>query len=183
VTSLTGRLLVATPVIGDPNFERTVIFLLAHGGEGAFGVVLNRPSETEVAEIVPAWAPLASPPAMMFLGGPVGRNAVVGLGRVAEAGPGERCQPVIDGVATVDLNQPPEATEKEVTAVRLFAGSAGWAAGQLDDELAEGAWWLVEPIVDDVFSAAPLDLWSTVLRRQRAPVSWFALHPRDPSAN
>jgi putative transcriptional regulator len=177
-----GRLLVATPLIGDPNFERTVILLLAHGDEGAFGVVLNRPSDALVSEIVPEWAALAAPPDVMFLGGPVGRNAVVGLGAHTEIEPSDRWSPVIDGVGTVDLNQPPELWE-ELSVVRLFAGSAGWAPGQLDDELAEGAWWMIEPSADDVFSSDPVALWTRVLRRQSGTLAWFASHPGDPSVN
>ena len=91
-------------------------------------------------------------------------------------------QPLVDGVGTVDLNAAADATADAVE-VRLFAGSAGWTTGQLEDELAEGAWWLVDVAADDVFSAEPLGLWSRVLRRQRGPLAWFANHPGDPSVN
>ncbi len=176
-----GRLLVATPMIGDPNFERTVILLVAHGDEGAFGVVLNRPSGTEVAEIIPEWASAATTPKLMFIGGPVGANAVIGLGR---PGPDHRpssWQPLVHGIGTLDLNVSADAIT--CPEVRLFAGSAGWAAGQLEDELAEGAWWLVDAAPEDVFSGEPLGLWSAVLRRQTGPLAWFANHPGDPSVN
>lgn len=182
-----GRLLVATPLIGEPVFERSVIFLLAHGDEGAFGVILNRPSDTAVGEIIEPWAPLAALPGVMFLGGPVGRNAVVGLGRLAEGPASDEhrhdWQPTVPGITTVDLNQPPVLTGEEVEAVRLFAGSAGWAAGQLEDELAEGAWWLVDPAVDDLFCPDPEALWTKVLRRQTGSLAWFANHPGDPTVN
>lgn len=176
-----GRLLVATPLIADPNFERTVILLLAHGEEGAFGVVLNRPSDTMVDEIVPDWAPHAAPPGVMFLGGPVGRNAVVALGTLPGE-PSDRWQQIMEGVGTVDLNQAPEIW-KELGSVRLFAGSAGWASGQLDDELAEGAWWLIDAVADDIFSSDPGGSWARALRRQPGTLAWFASHPRDPSLN
>lgn len=187
-----GRLLVATPVIGDPNFERTVILLLAHGEEGAFGVVLNRPSDTDVAEIVVAWAPLVVLPDVMFLGGPVGRNAVIGLGRLeSQANPDqpdgqggvEGPPALIPGVTSVDLNDTPFGTGGDLAGVRLFAGSAGWAGGQLDDELAEGAWWLVDVVIDDIFTADPSGLWSRVLRRQPGSLAWFANHPSEASVN
>lgn len=176
-----GRLLVATPLIGDGNFERTVILLLTHGDAGAFGVVLNRPSGTEVAEIIPEWADVAAEPKVMFIGGPVGPNAVIGLGR---PGPDQRpssWQPLVQDIGTIDLNAAEEALA--CPEVRLFAGSAGWAPGQLEDELAEGAWWLVDVGTDDVFTGDPLGLWPAVLRRQGGPLAWFANHPLDPAVN
>ena len=71
-----GRLLVATPLIGDPNFERTVVLLLAHGADGAFGVVVNRPSDTTVHEVAEWWVPQVSAPAVVFVGGPVGTDSI-----------------------------------------------------------------------------------------------------------
>src|SRR5207237_4419773 len=69
--SLTGRLLVATPSLKDPNFERTVVLLVAHEEGGALGVVLNRATEVPVADVLEGWAPLAGEPAVVFEGGPV----------------------------------------------------------------------------------------------------------------
>ncbi|MCU1352598.1 MAG: hypothetical protein JWM05_1807 [Acidimicrobiales bacterium] len=177
-----GRLLVATPLIGDPNFERTVIMLLAHSEEGAFGVVLNRPSATAVDEVVPAWSPWASPPGMVFLGGPVGRDAVVGVGR-CDGAPAPGFQALLGPVGTVDLNEPPTEDRGAPDAVRLFAGSAGWASGQLEDELAEGAWWLATASPEDPMTPDPAGLWERVLRRQTTKVAWFANHPGDPTVN
>jgi putative transcriptional regulator len=164
---LAGRLLVATPLLGDPNFERTVVLMLAHGPEGALGVVLNRPTATRADELVPGWGGLASSPAVMFLGGPVGQNGVIGLH------PG----------GTIDLNVPPEDADEAPDRLRLFAGSAGWGAGQLEDELTEGAWWVLDAEPDDPFVADPADLWTTVLRRQSGTTAWFAHYPEDPNVN
>ena len=179
--TFTGRLLVATPVIADPNFERTVVLILAHSDEGALGVILNRPSLTAVAEVVEEWAPYAAEPGMMFIGGPVGQNAVVGLGlgRAMQDG----IQPVVGPLGTVDLNEPPEPGDGGGVTVRLFAGSAGWASGQLEDELAEGAWWLMDAAPEDPLTSQPDELWAQVLRRQGTTVSWFANHPDDPTTN
>ena len=177
-----GHLLVATPLIGDPNFERTVVLLLAHSDDGAFGIVLNRPSATAVGEVVADWSPWAAPPDTVFLGGPVGRDAVVGMGR-CEGAPLSGFQPVVGPVGTLDLNDPPTPAGEGPSGVRLFAGSAGWAGGQLEDELAEGAWWLADAHPDDVLTAEPEGLWSRVLRRQPSKVAWFANHPGDPTVN
>lgn len=193
-----GRLLVATPLIGDPHFERSVVLLLAHGDEGAFGLVLNRPSETPVHEVLPDWTVHVTPPAQLFLGGPVGPDAVVGIGRPAfrpggdDGGPnpvdGDRDDldgfaPLVGGIGSVDLGRPPEPGSTPWAELRLFAGSAGWAVGQLEDELREGAWWLVPAVPDDVFSEDPPGLWRRVLRRQPGSTGWFANCPLDPSAN
>ncbi len=165
--SLAGRLLVATPLIGDPNFERTVILVLAHVAEGAFGVVLNRPSLTAAAELVPGWGERAAEPGVMFIGGPVAPSAVIGLH------PG----------GAIDLNVAPEDTPDAPDRVRMFAGSAGWGFEQLAGELEDGAWWVVDAKPDDTFTADPETLWSRVLRRQPAPTAWFAQFPSDLRAN
>src|SRR2546430_2486669 len=92
--SLKGKLLVATPLLGDPNFHRTVVLMLEHGDEGAVGLVLNRPSETAVAGPLPQWKALTADPDVVFVGGPVRTEMVIGLGRrrpqadVSGRGPG-----------------------------------------------------------------------------------------------
>lgn len=177
-----GRLLVATPLIADPNFERSVVLLLAHGPQGAFGVVLNRPTDTRVAEVAPEWAGTASAPAVVFLGGPVGRDSVLGLGRSAWA-EAEGSDLVVGDCGPVDLARPPDGSSTAWLGVRLFAGSAGWAGGQLEDELREGAWWTVDAQADDALCEDPDGLWTAVLRRQGGEVAWFANHPQDPTAN
>lgn len=201
-----GRLLVATPLIADSNFERSVLLVLAHDDGGAFGVTINRPSDTTVLEVVRPWAELASPPAVLFLGGPVGRDRVIGLARwsglppAGSAGPRpvHRAAPELGDLGedddevvarrvvgdwwTVDLNRPPVPGHVP-DGVRLFAGSAGWGPGQLEDELAEGAWWPLDTIGEDVMTSDPDTLWARVLRRQPGEMAWFANHPCDPSAN
>ena len=164
---IAGRLLVATPLLGDPNFERTVVLMLAHSSEGTFGLVINRPTGTRAEELVPGWGDRAATPAVMFIGGPVGQNGVIGLH------PG----------GTVDLNVLPEDTVDAPDTVRLFAGSAGWAGGQLEDELSEGAWWVLDAEPGDAFVANPDELWSAVLRRQSGTLAWFANYPPDPMVN
>ena len=65
----------------------------------------------------------------------------------------------------------------------MFAGHAGWAPRQLDDEIAEGAWWVVQGGADDLFSESPRSLWSDVLRRQPFPQNLLASYPTDPLLN
>ena len=81
---LTGKLLVATPLLTDPNFDRTVIFMCAHEDEGAMGIVINRPTESDVIGHVPEWHRLAASPAVIYAGGPVELDGALALGRIAE---------------------------------------------------------------------------------------------------
>lgn len=175
-----GRLLVATPLIGDPTFERTVVLLLAHGDGGAFGLVLNRPSETSVDEVIEGWSDSITSPALVFVGGPVNPDEVIGLAR--RGGPDDDFASLVGELGTVDLHRPPPP-DHTWPALRLYAGAAGWSPGQLEDEIAEGAWWAVDAAPDDVHTGDPATLWERVLRRQGGPVAWYANCPRDPSAN
>lgn len=182
MTDYSGRLLVATPLLGDPNFERTVVLILAHNDEGAYGVVLNRPSETRVDELAPEWGDHVNAPAVVFVGGPVAQGEVIGLAR----GPGRVEGPIHPGLGdlgTIDLNRAPDEGEAPCQGLRLFAGGAGWAPVQLEDEIREGAWWVLDPVAQDVLTGDPATLWQRVLRRQRGELAWFANHPLDPSSN
>ena len=182
-----GRLLVATPLIGDPNFEHTVVLLVHHDEDGAFGIVVNRPSETSVVECLPGWADVVSPPGVVFFGGPVNGESVIGLGRRApEAAPSAVAasfEPVVGEYGTVDLHGPPPLDAPALLGLRLFAGSAGWAPDQLEDEIADGAWWAVDARAGDLDTVDPSGLWARVLRRQVGEVAWFANCPIDPSQN
>lgn len=192
-------LLVASPRLGDPNFERTVVLVLEHGEDGALGVVLNRPTLSSVREILEPWAAEAEsvPPGMVFSGGPVSLNAVIGLAKTEEGGvpegdgrpeaeesePGPRGRWVHGQITTVDLSVPPEDQPGLVSAVRLFAGYAGWTSGQLEQELGEGAWYVVQPSAEDVFGSNPEQLWHDVLRRQGGQLALLATYPPHPSVN
>jgi putative transcriptional regulator len=183
---LTGRLLVASPQLGDPNFDRSVVLLLDHGPEGALGVVLNRPTGLPVDEILDAWRAeaLATPPGVVFRGGPVSPDAVIGLARTeADDADGSRWRLVLDGVGTVDLAVAPDDQPVPVAGVRMFAGYAGWSPDQLEEELREGAWIVVDPLVTDVFTTEADTLWHDVLQRQGGTLALLAAYPPHPSVN
>ena len=158
-----GRLLVATPLIDEDTFRATVIHLLAHSEEGAFGVVLNRPSDTPAEEVLVGWGARAAAPGVVFVGGPVDTDTVVGLGE--------------DG--SVDLHRDPDDAPDAPTEVRLFAGQAGWGPGQLEAELGQRAWWVTDAEPGDLLTRDPAALWSRVLRRQPGLTAWFANYPDD----
>lgn len=180
--SHTGRLLVATPLIGDPNFERTVVLVLAHNADGAFGVVLNRPSDLPVSEAVAGWADHAAAPGVVFIGGPVDPETVIGLAMTSSSLNGDDVGQATE-MGAVNLNASPLGQMATPDGLRLFAGSAGWTSGQLEDEIAEGAWWPLDSHPGDITTTDPSHLWETVIRRQRSPLAWFANCPLDPSAN
>lgn len=177
----TGRLLVATPSLHDPNFERTVILLLEHG-EGALGVVLNRPSDTSIAEPLPMWRTQAAEPSVVFVGGPVGEAAIC-LAHSPRSGAGDGWQQLFGGLGTLDVALPPDEIGVPIDGLRVFAGYAGWGAGQLESEIDAGAWFVVDAEPGDAFSADPAGMWRRVLRRQRGILSTVANFPSDLSVN
>jgi putative transcriptional regulator len=187
--NLTGRLLVANPRLADPNFDRSVVLILVHGDDGALGIVINRASEAEVAEALPRWSSLVASPAVMFVGGPVSHDSVICLARVptpalleARAGT-EVWRQVADDLGTLDLDMDPHDLEDAATSLRIFAGYAGWAGGQLEAELGAGGWWVVDAEPADAFSGRPADLWHDVLRRQPGDLALVAAYPPDPEVN
>lgn len=178
-TPLTGRLVVATPTLADPNFAHTVVLVLEHGAQGALGVVLNRPSVLDAAAALPIWAAQAVQPAVLFIGGPVqAGEALIGLAREGMSPPGTAVATIVPGVEAVDLGTDPPV--EPLAGVRLFTGYSGWDAGQLDAEIAAGGWFVVQAQAEDVFTAEPDGLWRGVLAREGGV---FRVVPEDPSQN
>src|SRR2546430_11803014 len=178
--SLRGHLLVAGPGLIDPNFRRTVVLVGEHGEEGAMGVVLNRPSGIELEEAVPPLVDLDGVAGVIFVVGPVQPQAIVVLGDFADP---EQAGVIVFGSIGFLPSEIEPAEVGELSRARVFAGYAGWGAGQLEGELDEGS-WIVEPAAPtDVFTDAPDQLWSDVLRRKGGPFSVLALMPDDPRVN
>jgi putative transcriptional regulator len=184
--SLRARLLVATPTLGDPNFDRTVVLMLEHTPEGAVGLVLNRPSGTDLDEAGADWEGwdlLAAGPAVVFVGGPVSRTAVICVARLGDPHLGDAAeegfQPLLGDIGLADMGGAPRGIE----AVRLFAGYSGWGSGQLEGEISEGAWFVVDADPGDALTGEPETLWEDVLRRQGGRLAMFALCPSDPTQN
>jgi len=252
--TLSGRLLVASPHLVDPNFHRTVVLLLDHNDEGAFGVVLNRPLPVEVDAVLPGWQDVVSHPEGLFQGGPVGLDGALGIAvpaadparrpppsatapaptppsatapaptppasevpptasptapaedRSSDAWPGDPSSSPLagallpggargDGTAQppddhlvdrftglfglVDLDADPSTVVGRFTGLRIFAGHSGWGGGQLEEEIGEGAWFVVPSEPADVFTADPETLWSRVLHRQGGDLAMLAHYPPD----
>src|SRR3954465_15289999 len=183
-STLTSRLLIATPLPPEPTFAPTGILLLEHGEEsGAFGLVLNRPESAPVLDVVPTVADLATDPGVLFSGGPVSPSTAIALGLAAPGADPEGWTPVVPPIVTVDLDHDPALLATSLWALRVFAGYAGWVAGQLEAEIAEGAWYLVEALPDDAFARDPSRLRAAVLRRQGWPLAAAAHSPDDATLN
>lgn len=188
VGALAGRLLIAAPSLGDRRFVRSAVLILDHGpADGALGVVLDRPSELPVADVLPGWAALATAPARVHIGGPVAPSTAICLASMRAVAPRSAGFAPVPGAGgrlrTVDLDLDPELVAPQVSALRVYAGYAGWAAGQLEDELADDAWYVVPVLPDDPFALEPERLWRAVLARQDGPLARLATLPLDPSQN
>lgn len=179
--SLRGQLLVAGPDLLDPNFRRTVVLVGEHGEEGAMGVVLNRPSPVTVDDAVPPLAGLVDDGDVVHVGGPVQPQAIVVLGDFVDTGQAASLVVGTIGFLPGEIEGPDDVPG--LARARVYAGYAGWGAGQLESELAESSWIVVPASPDDVFTAEPEGLWSEVLRRKGGPFAILATMPVDPSSN
>ncbi len=174
-----GQLLIAGPTLLDPNFFRTVVLVVEHSEEGALGLVLNRPSETTVAEAVPQLDELVDPADELFVGGPVQPSSVIVLAQFED--PDDAALISFDnvGVLRATVDEPVAGVRNG----RAFVGHAGWGPGQLDGELERGDWILEPARLEDAFTANPQGLWSDVLTRKGGSYALVARMPADPSMN
>jgi putative AlgH/UPF0301 family transcriptional regulator len=180
-----GSLLVALPSLTDPTFAGAVVYVLDHSGTGTLGVVLGRPSEVEIRDVLPGWCDLAVEPGVFHVGGPCETDTALCLA-VSTAGPttDDGLRRVAGDVYLVDLDGDPADVADTLDGLRVFAGYAGWSPGQLAAEIAEGAWACVPGRPGDVVTrAAGPDLWRSVMGRQTGRLAVLSTAPADPSAN
>jgi putative transcriptional regulator len=179
-----GDLLVASVLLADGVFNQSVVLLLDLDEDGALGVILNEISQLPLDSVLPEWVSTVSEPHLLFHGGPVSPNGAICLASVASAEeepPGWR--PLFDTVGLLHLDTPIEIVAGAYRDLRIFAGYAGWAAGQLQSEIAEGMWHVIRAQYGDVFGRSPLTLWRTVLRRQPSELAFFSTWVEDPESN
>lgn len=179
-----GQLLVAAPTLPVP-FAHAVIVILEHDESGSLGVVINHPSPLDVGEILPDWRSRVQGEPVVFAGGPVATDSALALAAVPGDGEPDGFRRVVGLLGLVDLECAAQDFDDHLLAMRIFAGYAGWAPGQLADELEEGSWVVVD-LVDplrEIFGNEPHDQWAEVLRRQPGTTSWWVNCPPDPRVN
>ncbi len=179
--SLRGKLLVASPALVDPNFARTVIFITEHNEEGAMGIVLNRPAQASVSDVVPELANVADADAPVYVGGPVQPQALVVLAEFAD--PDAAAWIVVADVGFVSAETDIDELERAVRRGRVYAGYSGWGAGQLEAELEIDSWIVEPPLPAELFPDDPGALWHDVLERKGGQYTLIARMPENPSLN
>lgn len=180
-----GRLLVATPPMNDPNFERSVVLMLTHDENGAFGLVLTRPTELDSLDedgSLSDWIDAANAPSVLFEGGPVQQDSIIGLARFSDESDRSWTSAVAVGLHSIDLESDP-TNSSECSSLRLFAGYSGWGPAQLDSEIAASHWFVVDSQPGDAFDDDPTTLWRRVLERDPKHREWVRHFPDDPGLN
>jgi putative transcriptional regulator len=172
MTDFQPSLLLSMPQMQDPNFARTVVLLCDYRPEGAFGLVVNRPTEASATEMVRLQPPVsAAHDLRLFLGGPVQPER--GWILMSEPPLDPEYRTIREGLylsASPDVlryvleSSPP-------TRARVLAGYAGWGPGQLDEELAQSAWLIGDIDLDLIFDIDPAAMWDTAIRRLGADPS------------
>ncbi len=170
-----GMFLVATDGVRGEVFAQTVILLLHYDENGAMGIVVNRPTDVELAEVVDDIGLVSSYSGTLFWGGPVQMNSLRALLRTDSPPPG--AEMVINSVYHVDIDDELTAAPSDPATLRFYIGYAGWAAGQLESELARGSWHVVPATDKHVFDEDPRTLWERLTRRTHLVAEGRASRP------
>jgi putative transcriptional regulator len=179
--SLRGKLLIASPALVDPNFARSVVLITEHNEDGAMGIVLNRPSETAVEDVVPQLAEVAGEGAPVYVGGPVQPTALVVLAEFSDLDAAAWIVTADVGFASAEVEVADLGAA--VRRGRVYAGYSGWGEGQLEAELETASWIVEAPLPAELFAEEPDSLWRAVLNRKGGQYALIARMPDDPSVN
>lgn len=164
-----GVLLVASPSMSDPNFHQTVLLIVEHGRGGTVGLILNRPTNVLVSEVLPDFTVLKRTTHRLFAGGPVERTQLVLLFRLTQLLPDTR--QIVDRIylGTPRVLERIMTQPKPTETFRAFSGFAGWAPGQLEHEMLEGAWGVLPSNAFNIFDKDPAALWPDSIILLQAP--------------
>lgn len=182
--SLRSHLLVAAPALTDPNFHRTVVLVIQHDKDGAFGLILNRLSGRTLADLLEAMDEelVGARTAPINVGGPV-----AGPPMALHTNPAYSETEILPGVhfATLD-NHLRQIIREPQHSFRVFIGYSGWSSGQLESELRMGGWMILEATYELLFGE-PDTLWKTAAQligeQAIQPIRSQAQRPADPSQN
>jgi putative transcriptional regulator len=174
--SLAGSLLLAHPILRDPNFRRTAILMSTHGPEGAMGVVLNRPLGKRLGELKGDFAlgPLASIP--IFTGGPVQTEQLILAAWQAR-------EDAFQLHFGIDPEKAAQMLADESTRLRAYLGYSGWSAGQLENELQCGTWIVANPPAELFERPMQEALWRSLLADEGDEWRLMVDEPEDPGKN
>ncbi len=176
--NLTGSLLVAHPNMLDPNFRRSVLFISAHDpDDGALGVIINRPLDKQVADLVNEAPPNGLATVPVFLGGPVGKNHLMFAAFEWQEGKGLKIN------HNVGLDEATTRLDSDPASIRAFVGYAGWGAGQLEAEMKQMAWLVQKPSRATLKPDRLPNLWFDIMRGLGPWYKLLAAAPDDPSLN
>ena len=181
-----GMLMLAAPGMLSSEFARTVVLIIEHNLEHTLGVVLNRRSEVAVANVLPEWLDYVAKPQALYLGGPLGPQAAIGVGVTTSGTVIEdhlEFTRLANRLVHVDLRTDPTTLDGLLEGVRIFAGYAEWEPGQLDEEIERGDWYVAPALPSDVIAPAGTDLYSDIMRRQPMPLPLFSTFPADVDDN
>ena len=181
-----GTVLLAGADMLDPNFMHTVVLICQHSAEGAYGLVLNRPSHQTTAKVLSDELPLGRVDVPIFIGGPVGLDTLQVLHRAPEqiSGGVQLADDLwiggeLDHIGRYALENPVSLA----THVRVMMGYSGWGAGQLEVELATGSWLPVPGNPGALLNGDPQKLWRVLLKRLGDDGLGLANQPPDPRWN
>lgn len=177
--NLTGSLLVAHPSLTDPNFRRTILFLSHHSAEdGAIGLVLNRPLLKTFGEAASTSSPEQLEEVGLYYGGPVSLDHVTIASLQWRSNPSAVAfQSFMGNVESIQISS------EWKTGLRAFVGYAGWSRGQLEGEIAQKAWIVIEPTKDLIEMPKPESAWREVMRHSGPHMRLLAEAPDDPELN
>ena len=179
---LKGQLLLDSGQLRGSFFQRTVVLICQHDADGAFGLVLNRAAGSNAGEMIVADLPEVLKSCPLFLGGPVQPSALSFLltdSYIPEA----NVMPNLSLGHSLDMLIELGESFSPSQRVKMFAGYAGWSAGQLEQELKRDAWVTHPASLDLIFDTSPAELWQKILRQKGGQYRLLSQMPEDPSLN
>lgn len=173
-----GKLLVSARGLGDPNFSESVVLLIERDDHGTVGLMINRRTKAPMSRVLQNLNAAKHGSDLVFLGGPVELDTVFGLFR-SQKKPDEGTS-VLNEVYLVSSKELLEKTLADTSSpndVHLYLGYCGWAAGQLENEVRLGGWWIFDANASLVFDSQPDSVWSRLISKTEQEIARFELIP------